>query len=431
METDSIPPPVDFDLLIYLLIILFLLVLSALISGSEVAFFTLKENPVDPENQDKNGAFKTVEKLLAKPQKLLATILITNNFVNISIVIISAFLINKYLINISDYWRQFIEIVLITAVILIFGEILPKVFATKHYLSFSLKVAPFIRLFDRLFSWLSIPMVKITAGMEKNLSDDNKLLTKDDLNRMLEIAKHDSTRDEQRIFSGIINFGNTEAKQVMKPRMDIFALEYNTPFPEVINQIREKGFSRIPVYKNDLDHIEGILFAKDLITHLDDNNYNWQKRIRPAFFVPETAKLDDLLREFQKKKTHLAVVVDEYGGTSGIITLEDVIEEVLGQEITDEYDKEQQPFKRINKNTYLFDGKTLLKDFYKYLKLDQKTIEKFEENKGASESLAGFFLEQSGRFPQPGDELEWGNILFRIDDLENNRINRIKVIKRT
>ena len=430
METDSIPPPVDFDLLLYFLLLVFLLILSALISGSEVAFFSLKENPSGYLNGEKNK-MKKVARLLSKPQRLLATILITNNFVNISIVIISAYLINRYLSTIGEQWRQFLEVVLITAIILMFGEILPKIFATKHYVKFAQKMAPLLSFLDKIFSWMSIPMVKISSEMEKHLATENRYLTKDDLNQIMEMTKQETTRDEQRIFSGIINFGNTEAKQVMKPRMDIFALDINTPFHEVISQIREKGYSRIPVYENDLDHIKGILFAKDLIVHLDKNEFPWQKLLRPAFFVPENIKLDDLLREFQKKKTHLAIVVDEYGGTSGIVTLEDVIEEVLGQEIQDEYDQEKQPFRRINKNTYIFDGKTQLKDFYKFLKIKEKDIEKFEQNKGGSESLAGFILEKLGYFPQAGEEINFGPFKFIIHDIDGNRINKIKVIKKS
>jgi len=426
MESDGVPiQEWHWDLIWIGLIILVLLFLSALVSGSEVAFFQLKEKP----RTDNGKTFPPlVEKLLRQPQKLLATILVANNFINITIVILATYITSKLLHGVSEMTEFLIEVVLITSIILFFGEILPKVFATRNDTGFARRTAPMLAWLQRVFAFLIIPMTKITDRLEKHLHAENQLFSRDDLSKVLELTQDEASQDEKRILTGILRFGDTEAKQIMKPRLDIFALPDDTPFPEVIKKIKEKGYSRIPVYHNDLDHIRGILFAKDLLPYLDaGEDFDWTKLIRPAFFVPENIKLDDLLREFQKKRTHLAIVVDEYGGTSGLITLEDVIEEVLGEEIRDEHDKETLPYKKVNAQSYLFEGKTPLKDFYKYMDLDEETVARFEEAKGPSESLAGFILELNGVFPEVNDTVSFDGFDFTVKQIDRNRLDKIMV----
>ncbi len=424
MESDTVPLQDWHHLIWYILIIILLLFLSALVSGSEVAFFQLKEKPSDDDNTEDR---KKINKLLRHPEKLLATILVANNFINISIVILASYIAASLLTGVNETVRFLVEVVLITAVILFFGEILPKVFATQNDLGFAKKTAPLLSFFQKIFSVLVVPMTKITDKLEKHLSVENQLFSRDDLSKVLEMTEDEATREEKRILTGILEFGNTEAKQIMKPRMDIFAVSDDEDLQSVIKKIQEKGYSRIPVYHGDLDHIKGILFAKDLIPYLDRPDFDWTRLIRPAFFVPENIKLDDLLKEFQKKRMHLAIVVDEYGGTSGLITLEDVIEEVLGEEIRDEHDKETLPFRKVNAHTYIFEGKTPLKDFYKYMEMDDETVEKFEEAKGPSESLAGLILELNGVFPGINDKIKFNGYEFTIKEIDKNRLDKITV----
>jgi len=419
MDSDAIP------LIWYILLLVFLLFLSALVSGSEVAFFQLKEKP-RPDEAD--PVRKNIDKLLRQPQKLLATILVANNFINITIVILATYLVAKLMPHAGPVVEFLVEVVLITSVILFFGEILPKVFATRNDIAFARKTVPLLRFFQKLFGLLITPMVKITARLEKHLQAEHQLFSREDLNKVFELTRNETSQDEKRILSGILRFGDTEAKQIMKPRLDIFALDDKEKFEDVIRKIKEKGFSRIPVYRGDLDNIQGILFAKDLLPYLDEQpGFKWTKLIRPAFFVPENMKLDDLLKDFQKKRMHLAIVVDEYGGTSGLITLEDVIEEVLGEEIRDEHDRETLPYRKTGANTFVFEGKTPLKDFYKYMDLEEETVRRFEEAKGPSESLAGFLLELNGVFPKVNDKISFGGFDFIIKQLDKNRIDKIKV----
>ncbi|NPA43606.1 MAG: gliding motility-associated protein GldE [Chlorobi bacterium] len=425
MESDTVPLG-GWHLIWYILILMLLLFLSALVSGSEVAFFQLKEKPRTGEDE---SARKSIDKLLKSPQKLLATILVANNFINITIVVLATYLVSRLVKDMSPMTEFLIEVVLITSVILFFGEILPKVLATRNDLAFARRTAPLMKFFQKLFYFLIVPMVKITGRLEKHLRAEHQLFSREDLSKVFELTRDEATQDERRILSGILRFGDTEAKQIMKPRLDIFALSDEEDFPSIIRKIKEKGFSRIPVYHGDLDHIRGILFAKDLLPYLDKPRFDWTRLIRPAFFVPENIKLDDLLRDFRNKRMHLAIVVDEYGGTSGLVTLEDVIEEVLGEEIRDEHDRETLPYKKTGKNAYLFEGKTPLKDFYKYLNLDEGTVEKFEEAKGPSESLAGFLLELNGVFPSVDDRIRFDGFEFTVKELDKNRIDKILVKK--
>ncbi len=424
MESDSIPPDL-WQSVLNTGIVLLLLVLSALISGSEVAFFSLKEDPAFDPHDKKNGL---IGKLLRKPQELLAAILVSNTFVNIGIVIVTDRLADQLLAGIPERIRFLVKIIGITAIILFFGEILPKVIATRNDYRFAKTTAPLINFLEKLFYPVIKPMAQISSRLKKHLRKENHALSSEDLTHVFEMTKKEATGEERKLLSGIISFGNTEAREIMKPRMDIFAVSIDEPYGKIIRAVREKGYSRIPVYDKDLDHIVGILLVKDLLSHLDKKDFDWTKLLRRAFFVPENIKLDDLLREFQKKRMHLAIVVDEYGGTSGLVTLEDVMEEVLGEEIRDEYDKENLPYKKLNANTYLFDGKTPLKDFYKYMKLTPEQIEAFEARKGPSESLAGFFLEINGHFPEINDKIRFENMDFIIKNIDKNRLEKIQII---
>ncbi len=424
--SDSVPLQ-DWYLITYLVLIVLLLFLSALISGSEVAFFQIKEKP---QSKEKDKLPKKITRLLKKPEQLLATILVANNFINISIVILATYITAILLKNVNETARFIVDVVLITAVILFFGEIVPKVFATRNDLAFAKKTAPLLIFFEKIFFVLIRPMVAITKKFSNKLQSENQFFSKEDLSKVLELTESEASQNEKRILSGILQFGDTEAKQIMKPRLDVFALSDEEKFEDIIPKIQQHGYSRIPVYHENMDQIKGILFVKDLLPYLDKkDDFDWRALIKPAFFVPENIKLDDLLKEFQKKRTHLAIVVDEYGGTSGIITLEDVIEEVLGEEITDEHDKESNLFKKLNKNTYIFKGKVPLKDFYKILDLPEDVVEKFEYAKGPSESLAGFFLERNGVFPREKDRIYFEGFELIANKIDKNRIDEVKIIK--
>ncbi|PIE48866.1 MAG: magnesium/cobalt efflux protein [Flavobacteriales bacterium] len=404
--------------------LLLLLICSALISGAEVAFFSLTKTILnDKPNSSKKSL---IISQLEQPKKLLVTILIANNFVNILIVLLFAFL-GEYFFSetFSSTLRFFIEVVLITFLILLFGEVLPKIYANRNAFSFaSIMVYP-IRALNVLLTPVSVPLMKLTKIAE-NLNDKPKELNVETLSQALELTSNeDTTKDEKRILQGIVSFGNTDTIQVMCPRMDIFGLSEEQPFLEVVKLIVEKGHSRIPVYKENIDKITGILYAKDLLPHLNKKKFKWTSILREPFFVPENKKLDDLLREFQEMKNHLAIVVDEYGGTSGLVTLEDVIEEIVG-DISDEFDDDELIYSKLDENNYVFDGKIVLKDFYKILKIDNDI---FEEHKGEAETLAGFVLEINEKFPKKNEVIVFHGYTFKIEVLDNKRIKLIKVTK--
>ena len=412
----------------YLIAIFVLLIFSALISGSETSFFSL--SPADLEALEKQENGKTIKNLLSKPKDLLATILVANNFINIAIVIISTYLTAILLQNLSGWWKYVIEIGVVTFLILLFGEILPKVYASRHPVKFAKLMAKPILLLKKILYPISIILVKSTGWVERRLKKENINFSVDQISQVLEMTDENETSDEERkIFDGIVSFGETEAKQIMRPRIDVFALEDNLSSKEVIAEVSKHGFSRIPVFHENMDNIIGVLFAKDLIPYLEQKDFDWKKLLRSPFFVPENIKLDDLLKDFQDKKTHLAVVVDEYGGTSGIITLEDVIEEIVG-EITDEYDKDELNYRKINDYTYEFDGKTALKDFYKIMEIPEADEIIFEKEKGDAESLAGFFLEHYGGFPNKNDKISIKNYDFIATSMDGKRIKKIRVVKK-
>lgn len=418
-----------------LLLLLLLLICSALVSGTEVAFFSISQTELD-ELSSNSKEENTVVKLLDDPKKLLGTILITNNFINILIVLLFAN-IGKVLFTGLDYELDFyffnvsvlflIEIVLVTFLILLFGEVLPKVYASRKSLQFAEMMAKPIQVLNTLLTPLSFPLIKLTSVIENRLGNKNNNLSVERLSQALELTSDDATtKEEQKILEGIVSFGNTETVQIMKPRTDVCAISEDASYEEVLQMILKNGYSRNPVYRENMDTIVGVLYAKDLLEHLNKKAFKWQNLLREAFFVPENKKLDDLLIEFQEKKKHLAIVVDEYGGTSGIVTLEDVIEEIVG-DINDEFDDEDLTYSKLDENNYIFEGKITIKDFCRVL--DDEDEEKFEEAKGESETLAGFLLEVSGKFPKKGEKINFSNYTFTIEALAKKRIKQVKVTR--
>ncbi len=400
---------------------------SALISGAEVAFFSLSALQLEELEQATNRAEKTVAMLRKKPKRLLATILVTNNLINIATVLLFASLGEVFFNNIDQQWiRLLIEVGIITFMILFFGEILPKVYASRNPIKFSKVMALPVQFLDRyIFFFLTIPMSRLSYLIQKRLGNSRGNLSVDQLSKALELTDEEDTTDEEhQILQGIVSFGNIETKQAMRPRIDVFALANTMPFDAVLEAIRNEGYSRIPVYNDNIDSIIGVLYVKDLLPHLSHSNFDWTSLLRAPYFVPENKKLDDLLKEFQSMKMHLAVVVDEYGGTSGIITLEDVIEEIVG-DISDEFDDDDLEFSRLDETTWVIEGKTLLKDFYRIIDLEDEAL--FENNKGDSESLAGFVLEQTGGFPKIGEKITFDNFDFSVEALDRKRLKRIKV----
>ena len=427
----------SFDIILALngIILILLLISSALISGSEIAFFSL--NQTDINELSNNGKEKNVVvTLLERPRKLLATILITNNFINILIVLLFASLaetlFGDFNISLNLYFfavpiRFLLEIILVTFLILLFGEVLPKVYASRNALLFAKKISKFIHTVNILLTPFSMPLIAITKWVEQKFGSKASKFSVETLSQALELTSQDATStDEQKILNGIVNFGNTETVQIMKPRIDVFALSDTETYEEVLSKILTNGYSRNPVYSENIDNIIGVLYAKDLLAHLNKKTFDWQTLLREPFFVPENKKLDDLLADFRAKKNHLAIVVDEYGGTSGVVTLEDVIEEIVG-DINDEFDDEDVSYSKIDANNYIFEGKTSIKDFCKIL--DDEDEEIFEEEKGESETLAGFILEISGKFPKKGAEINFKNYTFTIEALDKKRIKQVKATR--
>ncbi|TDQ28762.1 gliding motility-associated protein GldE [Tenacibaculum caenipelagi] len=420
------------------LLLLFLLICSALVSGTEVAFFSISQTELD-ELSANSKEENTVVKLLNDPKKLLGTILITNNFINILIVLLFAsledfmfggtnFSINFIFFAIpASLVKVLIEIGLVTFLILLFGEVLPKVYASRKSLQFAGLMAKPIQVLNTLLTPLSLPLIKLTSIIENKLGNKNNNLSVERLSQALELTSDDATtKEEQKILEGIVSFGNTETVQIMKPRTDVCAIAEDASYEEVLQTVLKNGYSRNPVYRENMDTIVGVLYAKDLLEHLSKKTFKWQKLLREPFFVPENKKLDDLLIEFKEKKKHLAVVVDEYGGTSGIVTLEDVIEEIVG-DINDEFDDEDLTYSKLDENNYIFEGKITIKDFCRVL--DDDDDEKFEEAKGESETLAGFILEVSGKFPKKGERINFSNYTFTIEALAKKRIKQVKVTR--
>ena len=417
-----------------LLGLVILLIASALISGAEVALFSLTQKDIDEAKKTKSKSFEIIINLLTQPKKLLASILVANNFINIAIVILFASLGNSLFkgvdseLNLGGFKIDlvfFIEVVLITFLILFIGEILPKVYANRNNLKFSKFMAYPLKVLDIIISPISIPMQRVTLGIHKKLGKQKSTLNVGYLSQALKLASNeDTTQEEQKILQGIVSFGNTDTKQVMRPRIDIFALDESAKYNEIIPEIIKNGYSRIPVYKDSIDSVKGILYVKDLLPHLQKKQFDWTTLLRTPFFVPENKKLDDLMVEFQEKKIHLAVVVDEYGGTSGVVSLEDVIEEIVG-DISDEFDDDDLIYSKLDTHNFVFEGKTTLKDFYRITKLTDESI--FEDEKGEAETLAGFVLEISKSFPKLNSKINFKTYSFTVEALSNKRIKQLKV----
>ena len=415
----------DITTIIGFVVIFVLLFFAALISGAEVAFFSLSAQDLEKSATKSPRKTRIISNLLERPKKLLATLLVANNVINIAIVVLFVAISRDFFLTIPYVGlRLFAKIALITFVILFFGEVLPKIFASRNNIKFAKITVYFIAFLEKILSPISLPMRFLTIYLQKKLGKEKSNFSVDQLSQALELTSSDETSsEEQKILEGIVSFGNTETKQVMSPRIDIFALENDETFAAVMAKVIDKGYSRIPVYRDNIDHIEGVLFVKDLIPHIDKEDFDWMTLLREPFFVPENKKLDNLLKDFQRMKSHLAVVVDEYGGTSGLVSLEDIIEEIVG-DISDEFDDEDINFSQIDEKNFLVEGKIYLKDFYRIIDVDE---ELFEERKGEAETLAGLLLEILGNFPKKGQQVQFAKCTFTVELVDKKRIKQIKV----
>lgn len=416
----------EFDIahLFGLSIIVILLLSSALVSGSEVAFFSLSPANLESLKILNSKRSKQVLDLLKKPEHLLATILITNNFVNVGIVMLSTFLTDAMLdFSLAPAWLSFLfTIVIVTFLLLLFGEIIPKVYAAKYAEKFSLLMSMPLHFLNVAFKPISFSLVKSTSVVNKRLMKRKPEISLDDLSNAIDLAENE-IKDNKKILEGIVSYGSTDASEIMKPRVDVIAYDISLSFSELMRNIREHNFSRIPVFSETFDNVKGILYIKDLLPHYHKSTFHWQSLLRPPYFVPESKKINDLLTDFQSNKIHMAIVIDEYGGTSGIVTLEDVLEEIVG-EISDEFDEPDLFYKKVDDFNYIFEGKILLNDFFKIMKLDDDI---FDEVKGDADTLAGLLLEIEGEIPATGAAINYRNFVFKVILSDMRRIKRIKV----
>ncbi|RLD65760.1 MAG: hemolysin [Bacteroidetes bacterium] len=401
-----------------------LLISSALVSGSEVAFFSLSPANLDNLKTKNTKKGNEVLNLLKKPEHLLATILITNNFVNVGIIVLSSFLTDS-MINFSDTpaWVPFLfTIVIVTFLLLLFGEIIPKVYAAKYSETFSLLMSVPLSFLNILFKPISFLLVSSTSLVNKRLMKRKPEISLDDLSNAIDLAENE-IKENKKILEGIVSYGSIDASEIMKPRVDVIAFDISTSYSKLIEKIKKHNYSRIPVFVETFDNVKGILYIKDLLPHYHKTTFHWQSLLRPPYFVPESKKINDLLLDFQSKKIHMAIVIDEYGGTSGIVTLEDVLEEIVG-EIGDEFDEPDLFFKKIDDFNYIFEGKTLLNDFFKILELEDN---QFDEIKGDADTLAGLILELEGEIPSAGVAVNYKNFVFKVISSDTRRIKQIKV----
>lgn len=409
------------------LILIVLLIASGLISGSETAFFSLEPSDVEKLRAHKNRAKHKVLDLIQRPKKLLATILIANNFINVAIVILSTYFTTFFVDQNSDPLLIFlIQVILITSIILMFGEIIPKILANRKSVEVALFMAAPLAVIEKLFKPLSSVLVSSTSLIDEKIGEKGHNITMSDLSEAIEMTIDENAPEEEKmILKGIATFGDKEASEIMQSRMDILAVKEDTPFSEMLQISIDSGFSRIPVYRETIDKVLGILYIKDLLPFLKEKEKkDWVKLLRPVFYIPENKKINDLLQDFRKKKIHLAIVVDEYGGTSGIISLEDIIEEIVG-EISDEFDyEEQNKYKKISDNVYVFEAKIPINDFCKILQIDDEI---FDDVKGESDSLGGLLLELEGRIPGKGSVINHNNFSFKVTDVDQRRIKKIEV----
>ena len=415
-------------------VLLALLMLSALFSGAEIAFFSLDRKTLDQLLEEGTGASKIVAKLLDRPKRLLATILIGNNLVNVGFIIYTAYLVSVYIpsedmnVVLMGYgipigWA--IQVVGVTLLLLLFGEILPKTIAHQNSKGYAVALAYPLHYVGMALYPLSYILIEMTGFVDRRMSNYRKTISVDELSHALEITevKTHKEKEEHKILEGIVKFGNTDVKQIMRPRTDVEAVDLTMGYHQLLSDIQEAGYSRIPVYEESFDNVKGIIYVKDLLGHADaSDDFNWQELIRDPFFVPESKMIDDLLEEFKDKKIHLAIVVDEYGGTSGIITLEDIIEEIVG-DISDEFDDDELVYSKLDNDNYVFEAKTNLKQFYRVMDIDG---EDFEENKGESDTLAGFILELSGAIPKVNEKVKFNAFEFTVEAADKRRIKRVK-----
>ena len=415
-----------FGAIVAIVLAVLLLFASGFVSASEIAFFSLSPSDLSEIEEEEHPSDKHITNLLKDSERLLATILISNNFVNVTIIMLCNFFFAEVVDFGDSVIVEFLVItVILTFLLLLFGEIMPKIYSAQHTLKFCRFAAPVIMVLKKVFSPLSNLLVRSSFIVNKCVVKKNYNISVDDLSQALELTDKSEISEESNILEGIIRFGGETAKEVMTSRLDMVDLEIASSFKEVLDCVVENGYSRVPVYEDSRDNIKGILYIKDLLPYLKkDADFKWQNLIRPAYFVPETKMIDDLLRDFQANKIHIAIVVDEFGGTSGIVTMEDIIEEIVG-EINDEYDEEERSYVKINDHTYVFEAKTLLSDFYKIVKVDSDV---FEDVVGDADTLAGLLLEIKGEFPKLHEKLEYDNFLFEVLEMDARRILKIKVI---
>lgn len=416
--------PITTGTVIAVLLTAFLLLVSGFASGSEIAFFSLSPQDLEELNADKNPCDARIEQLRNDSERTLATILIANNFVNVTIIMLCNYIFSS-LVQFKVAWLEFIVItVLLTFMLLLFGEIMPKIYSRQAPLKFCRKAVSGIMFLRKVFWPLETILIKSGMIAEKAVPKESRQLSVDDLEQALELTDEDDIKDEQSMLQGIIRFGDETANDVMTPRQDIENIEIHSSFKEVLQFINDNNYSRIPVYQGNEDNIRGVLYIKDLLPYISKpEGFRWQSLIRPPYFVPETKRLDDLLREFQENKIHIAIVVDEFGGTSGLVTLEDILEEIVG-EINDEYDEDVKPYTKLNNNTYIFEGKILLSDFCKVLQVDD---DEFDDVAGDADSLAGLLLELKGDFLSLHEKLSYKQYTFEVMEVEERRISRVKV----
>ena len=416
--------PIDISVILAILLAVFLLSLSAFASASEIAFFSLSPTDIESLDPDKNTSDKLIQQFRDDSERTLATSLITNNLVNVAIIMLCNYIFSS-LFTFKEEWLQFLCVtILLTFLLLLFGEIIPKVYSRRNPLAFCRSGVKGIVFFRKLFWPIETILLKSGAFAEKVVQKENRQLSVDDLEQALELTDKNDIKDEQGMLQGIIRFGDETAKEVMTSRQDIIDLDIRCSYEDVLKCIVDNNYSRIPVYQDNQDNIRGVLYIKDLLPHLSKpTNFRWQSLIRPPYFVPETKKIDDLLRDFQENKVHIAIVVDEFGGTSGIVTLEDILEEIVG-EINDEFDEEERNYTKLGSNIYIFEGKTLLKDFSKILNLPD---DEFDEIEGDADSVAGLLLEIKGDFPAVHEMLDYKNYKFEVLAIEERRISKVKV----
>jgi len=424
----SILNSIDLVTSIELIVVLFLLVFSGLISGSEIAYFSLLPKDLEEEPNNSSTSLSRVKKLLYDQKRLLATILVANNLINVGLILLTTLVINQ-LINFSslpEYISFGIQVIGITFIILLFGEVIPKIYATKNALFLSKFMSFPLSFLSFILYPLSYVLMTFSSVIDKHIKQRGLDVTVEDLSHALDLTSDiEEDNDEHKILKGIIKFGETSVKQIMTARVDVVALEKNLPYSSVLETILDSGYSRIPVFEDSFDTIVGVIYIKDLLAHIEEKeDFEWTKLLRTPFFVPENKKLDDLLSEFQEKKMHLAIVVDEYGGTSGIVSLEDILEEIVG-EISDEFDDEDITYSKLDDNNYVFDGKTALNDVFKIINIDDDEF--FGDEKIDAESLAGLVIEIAEKIPQKNEKITLKNLTFTVEASDKRRVKRIKL----